>query len=403
MAEPLIFHIDVNSAYLSWEALELLKQGGQADLRLIPSAVGGDRATRHGVILAKSPLAKRAGVRTGEPVAQALKKCPDLVLVPPHHELYSRRSRQFIETLRRFAPVVEQVSIDEAFADMSGTESLYGSPLRAAALIRDTIFQELGFTVNVGISRNKLLAKMASDFEKPGKIHTLFPEEIPSKMWPLPVEELYSAGESAARKLHSLGIHTIGQLAATAPALLRAHMKKQGELLYDYANGRGDAQVLAEEPDSKVCGNSTTLSHDVTDPEEAKLILLSLSETVCSRLRAVQKKGSCVTVQMTDCEFQNRSHQRTVSTATDVTGEVHAIACSLFDALWDGSPLRLLGVSVSHLTEEAQRQYNMFDMDKYDRLNKLDHAIDSIRERYGSGAVKRACFLDAQKKSSGPS
>lgn len=394
MAERLIFHIDVNSAYLSWEAADRLQRGESLDLRTIPSIVGGDQEKRHGVVLAKSIPARKYGVRTGEPIVNAMRKCPKLLCVPARHELYSRCSRSFIHVLRRFAPVIEQVSVDEAFADMTGTSLLYGTPQNAAAQIKDTIRDELGFTVNVGISSNKLLAKMASDFQKPDRIHTLFPEEIPKKMWPLPVEELFLVGQATARKLHSLGIQTIGDLAQSDPALIRSHLKKQGEIIWNYANGFDSRPVEAEPAGVKSYGNETTLPNDITNPDEARAVLLSLCESVAARLRADQIKASCITVKYTDYRFSGQSHQKMLASPTNVTEEIYQTAVCLLDEMWKSRiPLRLLGVSASRLDDSGFYQYNLFDGTKYEKLKKLDSAIDSIRSRYGSDAVRRGRLL----------
>lgn len=397
MAERVIFHVDVNSAFLSWDAVDRLQQGESLDLRTVPSIVGGDRERRHGVVLAKSIPAKKYGISTGEPIVDALRKCPQLICVPARHDLYSRCSRDFIAVLSRFAPVIEQVSVDEAFADMTGTRLLYGPPLQAAALIKDTIRKELGFTVNVGISSNKLLAKMASDFQKPDRVHTLFPEEIRNKMWPLPVGQLFFVGHAAERQLKELGIRTIGDLARSDPALIRSHLKKQGEVIWNYANGIDCRPVEPEPADAKCYGNETTLAKDVTDFEEACSILLALSESVAARLRSDQVKASCITVKYTDYRFVNQSHQRTLPSATNVTEEIYQTAVSLLQEMWKSRiPLRLLGVSASRITGSDIYQYNLFDGEKYERLGKLDSAIDSIRSRYGSDAIKRGRFLPPQ-------
>lgn len=394
MPDRLIFHIDVNSAFLSWEAVYRLQHGEMLDLRTIPCVVGGDEEKRHGVVLAKSIPAKKYGIVTGEPIADARRKCPNLVCVPTRRGLYSKCSRAFIEILSRYAPVIEQVSIDEAFADMTGTNLLYGSPLQAASLIKDTVREELGFTVNVGISCNKLLAKMASDFEKPDKIHTLFPDELPEKMWPLPIGNLFLVGQSTEKQLRSMGISTIGDLAHSDPELIRARFKKQGDVIYRYANGIDDRPVEAEPEDAKSYGNETTLSHDVTDWQEASAILLQLSESVAARLRADNVQAGCITVKYTDYLFHGQSHQRTLPSATNVTEEIYQCALSLFRELWKKrTPLRLLGVSASHITEDDLYQYSLFDDGKHERLGKLDTAIDAIRSKYGADAVKRGRFL----------
>ena len=276
MGKRVIFHIDVNSAFLSWEAVYRLKHlGGKLDLRTIPSAVGGDISKRHGIILAKSIPAKKYHIQTGEPVTDALKKCPDLCLVPPNYSLYEKNSRAMMEILRDYSPSVEIFSIDEAFIDMTGMESLFGPPVQAAARIKDRIREELGFTVNVGVSSNKLLAKMASDFKKPDLVHTLFPEEIEKKMWGLPVRDLFFVGAATEKKLRNLGIHTVGELARTDPEILRSCLKKQGEVIWRFANGIDTSGVISDPPQNRSYGNSTTTSSDVQDAETARKVLLS--------------------------------------------------------------------------------------------------------------------------------
>lgn len=398
--ERVIFHIDVNSAFLSWEAVERLKHGETVDIRTIPSAVGGDIATRHGVILAKSVPAKKYAVTTGEPVVDALRKCPQLFLVKPDHELYRRNSSAFIAILRQYSDVIEQFSIDEAFVDMTGTRRIFGEPLEAADRIRKQIRDELGFTVNIGISSNKLLAKMASDFEKPDKVHTLFPEEVPGKMWPLPVRDLFFVGKAAERRLHEMGIRTIRDLANADRAFLNANLKKQGDILWRYANGMDDSPVEPVRADNKGYGNSTTLSFDVTDAKTAKGILLELTEKVCARLRQDDMKVESVSVQFRFSDLTRASHQCALTSATNITQEIYAKVCRLFDEKWDGTPIRLLGVSTAKASrEESGRQMNLFDTTDYEKLEKLDKAMDTIRQKYGTKAIQRASFIRGQEKS----
>ncbi len=402
MPERLIFHVDVNSAFLSWEAVERLRQGETTDLRAIPSIVGGDREKRRGVVLAKSIPAKAYGVATGEPIVDALRKCPQLLCVPARHGLYSRCSHAFIEILARFAPVIEQVSVDEAFADMTGTSLLYGPPLEAAARIKNTIRDELGFTVNVGVSSNKLLAKMASDFQKPDRIHTLFPKELPEKMWPLPVGQLFSVGRATERSLAELGIHTIGDLAHSDLALLRSRLKKQGEVIWNYANGLDERPVEAAPAEAKSYGNETTLAQDITHLHEARPVLLALCESVAARLRADQVQASCITVKYTDYQFGGQTHQRMLPSPTDVTEEIYQTSVALLTQMWKSRiPLRLLGVSASRLSDGGFYQYNLFDGEKHERLGRLDTAIDAIRSRYGSDAIRRGRFLPPPDRQDG--
>ncbi len=396
MENRVVFHIDVNSAFLSWTAAYRVRHlGRKPDLREIPSVIAGDKSSRHSIILAKSIPAKKYGVRTGEPLGMALEKCPGLVVAEPDYELYVSASRKLMALLREYSPLVEQFSIDEAWMDMTGTAGLFGPPVLAAEQLKDRIRRELGFTVNIGISCNKLLAKMAGDFEKPDKVHTLFPDEIPQKLWPLPVGELFMVGRATERKLRGMGLGTIGQLAQTDPVFLRQKLGKQGELLWQYANGRGMMQVRTQAEANKGYGNSFTTPCDVTDRRAAQQVLLSLCETVGMRLRRDGQAGSCVTVQLRSCEFADSSRQRQLGTATNVTQELYRAACEIFDTLWDGkTPLRQLGVQVTRLQSGDYRQYSLFDAAQYDRLEKLDSTVDSIREKFGEGAIIRAAFVD---------
>lgn len=390
-----VFHIDVNSAYLSWEAVyRLMHLGGNLDLREVCSAVGGDAAMRQGIILAKSIPAQRYGIKTGEAVWEARRKCPGLLVVPPNYDLYQRCSKSLMEILRDYSPEVEQYSIDEAFVDMTETMGLFQSPVDAAESIRKKVWEELGFTVNVGVSSNKLLAKMASDFKKPDMVHTLFPWEIERKMWPLPVSSLFFVGRETAGKLFGLGIKTIGQLAQTEPEILKKHLKKHGEVIWAFANGIDMAAVERIPPPNKGYGNSTTIPFDVTDCETAKRVLLALAETLAARLRKDRVKAEIVAVGIKDTQFHHMSHQKILKTATDITVEIHNAAYELFLEAWDKRPVRHLGIHTGRIRNHSYgRQLSLFDETDYEKLEKLDRAVDRIRGRYGMDAVKRAAFL----------
>ncbi len=390
-----VFHVDVNSAFLSWEAVYRLKHTDkELDLRTIPSAVGGDVAKRRGIILAKSVPAKKYGIKTGETINEALCKCPTLMVVSPNRDIYEQASAAFMNILREYTPVIEQYSIDEAFMDMTGTEKLYGDPVALAESIRNRIREELGFTVNIGVSTNKLLAKMAGDLKKPDMVHTIFPHEIESKMWRLPVSELFFVGRATTAKLFSLGIRTIGDLAATDPVLLKYHLKKQGELIYQFAHGIDVSVVEQAEHVNKGYGNSTTIAFDVTDTGTAKMVLLALAETVGSRLRRDGKKAGVVSVGIKDYTLHHSSHERTLVSPTNITEEIHRIACELFDEAWDGTAIRHLGIHTGRLSDmTASRQLELFDDTDYEKLERLDNTIDDIRQRFGVDAVKRAVFV----------
>ena len=397
MADRVIFHVDANSAFLSWSAAYRVKVLGETtDLRDIPSVVAGDKESRHSIILAKSTPAKKYGIKTGEPLFQALEKCPDLVVVPPDYHLYVEASRHFVAMLRQFSPVVEQYSIDEAWVDMTGTQRLFGDPRLAAEQMRKRIWEELGFTVNVGISSNKLLAKMAGDFEKPNKVHTLFPEEVPTKFWPLPVRDLFLVGAATERKLKVMGIYTIGDLAKADEKILKKRLGKHGQTIWHFANGR-NAELVAPEPaENKGYSNSITTPHDVTNHDEGHQVLLSLCETVAMRMRKDGKCGSCISIHLRTNEFEHFSHQAVLHGATNITQEIFRAACRVFDEAWDGIiPLRQLGVQVTRLSQEPYQQFDLFsDMSpvQYEKKLRLDETVDSLRDKYGEDIIRRAKF-----------
>ena len=373
--ERVIFHVDVNSAFLSWSALKRLEEdSGSVDLRTIPSAVGGDVKTRHGVITAKSIPAKKYGVQTGEPVVKALKKCPQLVLVPSDFETYRKYSRAMMEILARYTPLLQQMSIDEAFLDL--TERI--SPrdregaLELALQIRETVRQELGFTVNVGISNNKLLAKMASDFQKPDRTHTLYPEEVPAKMWPLPINDLYGCGKQTAQKLQLVGINTIGDAAAAELELLQTVLgERTGLHIHNSSNGISRSKVTPEREQAKSVSNERTLSVDVDRDNyqsEGLPVIRRLSEKVASRLQKAGLVGQTVTFQVKSADFDRYSRQTTLSNMTDRAEEIEATALYLADHLLNGPEglfdkglsIRLIGVGVSRLTGRQMQQMDLF-------------------------------------------
>jgi len=397
MSDRVIFHVDANSAFLSWSAAYRVKVLGETtDLRELPSVVAGDKASRHSIILAKSGPAKKFGIQTGEPLFQALRKCPDLVVVPPDYNLYVEASRHFVAILRQFSPSVEQYSIDEAWVDMTGTRRLYGDPRLAAEKMRSRIWEELGFTVNIGISSNKLLAKMAGDFEKPNKVHTLFPEEMEEKFWPLPVRDLFLVGAATEHKLKKLGIYTIGDLASADKRILKNRLGKHGETIWHFANGRNADMVSPEPAENKGYGNSVTTAKDVTSREEGYQVLLSLCETVAMRMRKDGKCGSCITIHLRTNEFHHYSHQAVLHGATNNTEELFRAACKIFDEAWDGQiPLRQMGVQVTRLAAEPYRQFDFFSgvsPVQYERKLRLDEAVDALRDKFGEDIIRRAKF-----------
>ena len=394
----IIFHIDVNSAYLSWTAVEQLKNGAAVDLREIPAIIGGDQKSRHGVVLAKSPAAKKFGIRTGEPVANAFRKCPNLVTAPPDHKMYREKSRLLMEHLRTFTKEIEQVSVDECYMDFTGIADRWNSPVDGAVEIKDGIKERFGFTVNIGISTNKLLAKMASDFEKPDRIHTLYPEEIKEKMWPLPIGELYMAGKSSVEVLKKLEINTIGDLARSDPKLIMLHLKSHGKMLWEFANGIGTSVVQSEPDEAKGIGNSTTLSEDAATMEEIRPVFERLAQSVGGRLKKAGKKAGMVSMEIKYYDFSTTSHQIQLDKPSNDPEILKETACSLFLEIWSGEPVRLLGIRTSKLTDEAApEQLSIFDIEmpkepdeKHKRLKK---AMDELNRKFGEGSVMKASLM----------
>lgn len=404
----IIFHIDVNSAYLSWSAVEQLKNGAETDLREIPAIIGGDQQSRHGVVLAKSVPAKKYGIRTGESVANAFRKCPNLVSIPPDHEMYSRYSHALMDFLKTYTPDIEQVSVDECYMDFTGIANRFVSPVEGAMEIKNEVYRRFGFTVNVGISSNKLLAKMASDFEKPNKVHTLFPEEIQVKMWPLPIGELYMAGRSSVAALEKLEVRTIGDLAQMDVRLVELHLKSHGRKLWEFSNGIDASQVESERAEAKGIGNSTTLAQDVVTEEEASRVLFRLAESVGARLRKAGQRAGMLSVEIKYYNFETCSHQKQLFQDTNSDRVIHNAAMELFRELWNGEPIRLLGIRSSKLSEEGEpQQLSIFDIQSQQKKRKLptrkqeqlDKALDQIRKRYGESSVVRGSSLSSSRSS----
>ena len=402
----IIFHIDVNSAYLSWTAVEQLKNGARTDIRTIPAII----------VLAKSVPAKKYGIRTGEPVANAFRKCPNLHMEAPDHEMYHKHSRELMAFLRSYTPDIEQVSVDECYMDFTGISGRFVSPVEAAFEIKDEVKKRFGFTVNIGISDVKVLAKMASNFQKPDRVHTLFRKEIQEKMWPLPVSNLFMAGGSSVEVLKKLEIQTIGDLAKADVKLIELHLKSHGKRLWEFANGIDDSVVESEKSEAKGIGNSTTLSKDATTTEEALNVLLALSESVGRRLRNQGYRAGMVNVEVKYADFTINSHQKQLKRETSSDQNIYQAAALLFREMWNGRPIRLLGIRTSKLVREDEpQQLSLFDLniskkneeniskevrrlENSQKHEKLDQALDEIRKKFGNDAVVRASFLKKSEK-----
>ena len=398
----MIFQIDVNSAYLSWTAVEQLKTGAKVDLREIPSIIGGDKKSRHGVVLAKSISAKKYGIRTGEPVVNAFRKCPNLAMEPPNHRMYREKSQKLMEYLRGFTTKIEQVSVDECYLDFTDIADRFPSPLDAAFLMKNGIRERFGFTVNIGISENKLLAKMASDFEKPDKVHTLFLREVPVKMWPLPLGELFMAGRSSVEALKKLEINTIGDLANADLSLIELHLKSHGKMLWEFANGIDHSPVQWEQAEAKGIGNSTTLAEDAATYEEVREVFAGLAESVGRRLRKAGQKANMVSMEIKYHDFQSMSHQTQLSKPTSDEQVLLDTACRLFQEAWTGEPVRLLGIRTAKLVDAGEpEQMSIFDLEPQkpvdEKRQRLNAAMNQIRKKYGDDAVMKASRMKKVK------
>ena len=379
-----------------------MKNGAKVDLREIPSIIGGDKKSRHGVVLAKSISAKKYGIRTGEPVVNAFRKCPNLAMEPPNHRMYREKSQKLMEYLRGFTTKIEQVSVDECYLDFTDIADRFPSPLDAAFLMKNGIRERFGFTVNIGISENKLLAKMASDFEKPDKVHTLFLREVPVKMWPLPLGELFMAGRSSVEALKKLEINTIGDLANADLSLIELHLKSHGKMLWEFANGIDHSSVQWEQAEAKGIGNSTTLAEDAATYEEVREVFVGLAESVGRRLRKAGQKANMVSMEIKYHDFQSMSHQTQLSKPTSDEQVLLDTACRLFQEAWTGEPVRLLGIRTAKLVDAGEpEQMSIFDLEPQkpvdEKRQRLNAAMNQIRKKYGDDAVMKASRMKKVK------
>lgn len=390
-------HIDVNNAFLSWYAIWRLKNGEREDIREIPAIIGGDETKRAGIVLAKSNLAKKFGIVTGEPIYQARKKCPNIKVFQGDYKVYKDYSNKLYNLLLEYTDKIERFSIDECFLDM--TEYLMNSTLQEKANeIRKRVNEELGFTVNIGLSSNKLLAKMASDFEKPNKIHTLYPNEIENKMWSLPVGELFMLGRKSVPKLNNLHIKTIGDLAKFDLNKLIKIFGKHGKLMWEYANGIDLSEVIYKYEPPKSISNSTTLAKDIEGLDKLNEILLTLAEFVSYRLRRYNMVGKVVNVGLRTNEFKDFSHQKKLDTTTSNTKDIYLKAKELLKEMYKGESIRLVSLKVDNLCDKCQTQISLFDDEETKKQEKLDETLDKLKEKFGYTSITRAGKLGSEKQ-----
>ena len=384
-----ILHVDVNNAFLSWLAVYKLEQGESLDIRTIPAVIGGDEKQRHGIVLAKSNLAKQFGIKTGEPLYSARKKCPTIKIYESNFKVYKRYSDMLFELLQEYSFKIERFSIDECFVDM--TEFLNNRKLIDVAYeISKRVREELKFTVNIGVAHNKLLAKMASDFQKPNRVHTLYEKEIPRKMWTLPISELFMVGKRTFPKLYNMNIRTIGDLAKSDKNLLIKKFGKFGKVMWEYANGIDDSEVNYLKQKPKGVGNSTTVSQDITNIEKIEEVLLALTEHTTYRLRKYNMVGSVVSVQLRTSDFKNYSHQRKLNFATNSTKEIFKVAKDLVRQLYKNEPIRLIGIRIDNLCDEEEKQISLFEDINIKKQEKLDKVVDNIKDKFGYEMITRA-------------
>lgn len=399
MAERIIFHIDVNNAFLSWTAVQLLEEGYNIDIRTIPAIIAGDESKRHGIVLAKSPIAKKYGIVTAETIYQAKMKCPNLKIFSPNHEIYQRKSKQLMNYLKTFTPIMEQFSIDECFLDMTGTKYLYTNHLELAYKIKDEIKEKFGFTVNVGIGNNKLCAKMASDFEKPDKVHTLLKSEIKEKLWPLPVNDLFMCGKKTSIELNKMNIYTIKDLAEYDFQKLEKKFKSQAKYLKQAAWGIDESKVEERKDKRQSISTTRTLPHDEENKEKLKEVLFVQTEDVCRQLREQNLYASTIAIIYKDKYFKSTTVQEQLENATDNTKEILKKINSLFEKSYNNMPVRLIGVRLANLTKFKNTQVSIFDteIDNNSKEESIQKTVDKINKKFGSSLIMPASIKKLKK------
>lgn len=398
--ERIIFHVDVNNAFLSWTALYLLDHGYDIDIRTIPSVIGGDEKERHGIVVAKSPVAKKMGVKSAEPIFQAKKKCPDLKVYPANREWYQIESKKFKDYLKQYSPDIEEFSIDECFIDMTGTNYLYKDYIKLAYKIKNDIKELFGFTVNVGVGNNKLCAKMASDFEKPDKVHTLFKDEIVTKLWPLDVGDLFMVGKKTTEQLKSMNINTVGELAHTDyKKLVKVFKEQQAEYLRNASWGIDDSEVNESNYHKNNSISTTqTLKRDTDNVDKLKEYLLLQTEKVTRELREKNKYTNTVAVIYKDRNFNSYSAQEKLSNPTNDTKEIYKKVVEVFEKNFKKEPLRLIGVRLADLSEKKNEQISIFEVEEEKEDNStIQKTIDELNKKFGQDLIISASLKAVAK------
>ena len=379
----IIMHIDVNNAFLSWSAIDLLMHGHPYDIRYCEAIIGGDESSRHGIVLAKSMVAKSRGVKTAETIKEARKKCKKLEVYPPNFKFYKYMSNRLFELISKYTNDIEILSIDECFIDYGKIENLYGDPIKFAYNLKKDIKKTLGFTVNIGIANNKLCAKMASDFIKPDRVHTLFDDEVITKMYPLPIGELYGIGKKTSIKLKSLNINTIGDLANFDVNILCKYFKNQAYKMINSAKGIDDSIIISKKRVATSISKSITLPYNLNSINEINKVLYGLVVSICNSLKSYKKYASVIGVQLKDKNFNTYSHQKKLINVSNNVDEIYNLTKIILKEMIKDEPIRLVGVSINKMVSNNHYQINMFENIENKELDyKLNKVIDKINKTY---------------------
>lgn len=396
----IILHVDVNNAFLSWTAVWMLNNGYKKDIRERYAIIGGDETERRGIVLAKSNPCKKNGVITAEPIYSARRKCPYLEVYKPNFEIYRYFSDKMYEYLCTYTDVIERYSIDECFLDYTNSVNLFGDPVKIAYKIKDDIYNMFGFTVNVGVGNNKLLAKMASDFEKPNKVHTLFSNEIVEKMHPLPVEDLFMIGKATSKKLREMNINTIGELAMFPLENLNKRFKSMGKMIHDYANGIDNSPVYYEREMVKSISSSTVLPYNYRDINMIYNVIRKLSSDIGKKLRNNKLYADTIGIWFKYNYFDKISRQEKLDVSIATDEEIYNNSIKIFNDIWNHDDgIRSICVFVSGLSSERKKQLSIFDIDIDDNnsSDKLQGVIDDIKNKYGDDIIKFANIKETSK------
>lgn len=389
MMERIVLHIDVNSAFLSWSALKLLEEGYKKDIRNEIAVIAGDPNKRHGVIVAASLPAKKIGIKPPVNLFEARKLCKNLIVIKPDYKYYKMKSDSMMNFIKKLFPDFQQYSIDECFVEYTSMKRIYGDEVKFAYKLKDEIYKRFGFTVNIGIGNNKVCAKMASDFEKPFKVHTLYQNEFKEKMYKKDISELFMSGKASCKKLRELNINTIEELANSDVNMLTRHLKSMGKLLYEYANGIDDSKVENQYDDRKGIGFSRTLEEDTIDKEKIFKYLKMFSDSISNELKRRNLYANTLIITIRNNEFKTNNHQKKYTNSFYKNNDIYEKSKDLFLELWDKQNVRLIGLRVTDFSSTNNVQLSMFDKKNENaKLYELEKIVDNINNKLGNSYIK---------------